>query len=121
MHSVGALSNAVLARKRLGTFLHASTKFKYMTVFVLQILLKEDTESKSDGTTGPCLEYLLKHNLLDLLATLATSDDPPGMRQYVLRFITQTLNHLKAPILAHNSVFPSLQVLPSEITHFSNH
>lgn len=89
-----------------------------MAVFLLQILLKEDVESKSDGTTGPCLEYLLKHNLLDLLATLATSDDPPGMRQYVLRFITQTLNHLKAPILAHNSVFPSLQVVPSEITHF---
>lgn len=84
-----------------------------MAVFLLQILLKEDVESKSDGTTGPCLEYLLKHNLLDLLATLATSDDPPGMRQYVLRFITQTLNHLKAPILAHNSVFPSLQVVTS--------
>lgn len=90
----------------------------YIDYLLLQILLKEDTEcGKCDGAAGPCLEYLLKHNMLDLLATLATSDDPPGMRQYVLRFVTQTLNHLKAPILAHNSVFPSLQV---EYSHSQN-
>uniref|UniRef100_A0A1B6KDU8 FHF complex subunit HOOK-interacting protein C-terminal domain-containing protein n=1 Tax=Graphocephala atropunctata TaxID=36148 RepID=A0A1B6KDU8_9HEMI len=74
-----------------------------------KILLKEDANPAEDGSTGPCLEYLLRHNLLDLLATLAVSDDPPGMRQYVLRFITNTLTHLQAPILAHNAVFPSLQ------------
>lgn len=112
-----ALPTVVLARKLFSPPFCIPQQILQMAVFLLQILLKEDTESKSDGTTGPCLEYLLKHNLLDLLATLATSDDPPGMRQYVLRFITQTLNHLKAPILAHNSVFPSLQVVPSEITH----
>ncbi|KAG8273147.1 hypothetical protein J6590_027485 [Homalodisca vitripennis] len=71
----------------------------------------QDTSPIADGSTGPCLEYLLKHNLLDLLATLAVSDDPPGMRQYVLRFVTNTLTHLQAPILAHNAVFPSLQRL----------
>lgn len=62
------------------------------------------------GNTGPCMEYLLRHNLLDLLVTLATSDDPPGMRQFVLQFVACTLTKLQAPILAHNSVFPSLQV-----------
>lgn len=76
-----------------------------------KILLKEDNECQGNGTTGSCLEYLLRHNLLDLLATLATSDDPPGMRQYVLHFVSKIITQLQAPIVAHNSVFPSLQRL----------
>ncbi|XP_054273575.1 FHF complex subunit HOOK interacting protein 2A-like [Macrosteles quadrilineatus] len=76
-----------------------------------KILLKEDAETSPEEATAPCLEYLMKHNLLDLLATLAISDDPPGMRQYVLRFITQILTHLQASILAHSAIFPPLQRL----------
>uniref|UniRef100_A0A1B6BXJ8 FHF complex subunit HOOK-interacting protein C-terminal domain-containing protein n=1 Tax=Clastoptera arizonana TaxID=38151 RepID=A0A1B6BXJ8_9HEMI len=78
-----------------------------------KILLKEDGELNSSGSTGPCMEYLLHHNLLELLVTLAISDDPPGMRRIVLHFISCTLNKLQAPILAHNSVFPSMQRLLS--------
>ncbi|KAL1123007.1 hypothetical protein AAG570_003331 [Ranatra chinensis] len=79
---------------------------------LLKILLKEDEEA-DEATTGPCLEYLLQHNLLDLLVTLANSDDPPGMRQYVLQFITRLLTHLKTPIAAHTNVYPPLQRLVS--------
>ncbi|XP_039283471.1 protein FAM160B1 isoform X2 [Nilaparvata lugens] len=74
-----------------------------------KILQKEDEESK-DEKMGPCVEYLLQHSLLDLLATLAASDDPPGMKQYVLQFVTRTVVQIKAPILGHVSVFTSLQV-----------
>ena len=59
---------------------------------------------------GPCLEYLLQHNLLDLLVTLANSDDPPGMRQHVFQFVAKLLTQLKSPIAGHSSVYPSLQV-----------
>lgn len=73
--------------------------------------MKEDNECQESGATGSCLEYLLRHNLLDLLATLATSDDPPGMRQYVLNFVSKIITQLQTPVVAHNSVFPSLQVI----------
>lgn len=75
---------------------------------LLQILLKE--EENSDGV-GPCLEYFLQHNLLDLLATLASSDDPPGMKQHVLQFVTKLLNQSKAIVLGHLSIYFALQRL----------
>ena len=74
---------------------------------MLQILLKE--EETSDGV-GPCLEYLLQHSLLDLLTTLASSDDPPGMKQHVLQFVTKLLNQSKNIVLGHLSIYCALQV-----------
>lgn len=75
-----------------------------------RILQKEDDENKGEKM-GPCVEYLLQHNMLDLLATLAATDDPPGMKQYVLQFVTRLITQLRVPVLAHCSVFPSLQRL----------
>ncbi|XP_075223397.1 FHF complex subunit HOOK interacting protein 2A-like isoform X2 [Lycorma delicatula] len=75
-----------------------------------KILQKEDDENKGEKM-GPCVEYLLQHNMLDLLATLAATDEPPGMKQHVLQFVTRVITQLRIPVLAHCSVFPSLQRL----------
>ncbi|RZF47419.1 hypothetical protein LSTR_LSTR007346 [Laodelphax striatellus] len=79
----------------------------------LQKILQKEDEENTGEKMGPCVEYLLQHSLLDLLATLAASDDPPGMKQYVLQFVTRTVVQIKAPILGHVSVFTSLQKLVS--------
>ncbi|KAF6198839.1 hypothetical protein GE061_006862 [Apolygus lucorum] len=81
---------------------------------ILKILAKEDDEIEEDKRPGPCLEYLLQHSLLDLLATLASSDDPPGMRQHVLQFTAKFLTNAKMPLFAHNNVFQPLQRLVSQ-------
>ena len=41
---------------------------------MLEILQEEETNSGESGTTGPCLEYLLQHRLLDTLYTLGRTD-----------------------------------------------
>ncbi|KAJ9579583.1 hypothetical protein L9F63_004768 [Diploptera punctata] len=79
---------------------------------LLKILLEEEASQES-GTTGPCLEYLLQHRLLDLLATLACTDCPPGMRQFTLCFIRRLITQLKHPILPHVSVYSPIQRLVS--------
>lgn len=80
---------------------------------LLKILLEEEEVSHESGTTGPCLEYLLQHNLLNLLATLACTDCPPGMRQFTLCFIRKLITQLKHPVLPHVSVYGPIQRLVS--------
>lgn len=41
---------------------------------MLEILQHEETEAVEVGTTGPCLEYLLQHRILDTLCTLGRTD-----------------------------------------------
>ncbi|XP_073996807.1 FHF complex subunit HOOK interacting protein 2A-like isoform X5 [Rhodnius prolixus] len=76
---------------------------------LLKILIKEDEEMHLVGHPGPCLEYFLQHGLLNLLATLASSDQPPGIRQHVLQFVSKFLSNVKTPVLGHTSVYPPLQ------------
>lgn len=75
---------------------------------LFQILLKEG--ETSDGV-GPCMEYFLQHSLLDLLTTLASTDDPPGMKQHVLQLVAKLLNQSKHIDYGHSSVYSALQRL----------
>ncbi|BET01860.1 Retinoic acid induced 16-like protein [Nesidiocoris tenuis] len=81
---------------------------------ILKILAREDQEIEDENRPGPCLEYLLQHSLLDLLATLASSDEPPGTRQYVFQFTSRFLNNAKMQQIAHTNVFQPLQRLVSQ-------
>ncbi|XP_056005597.1 FHF complex subunit HOOK interacting protein 2A-like isoform X2 [Ostrea edulis] len=68
------------------------------------VLLKEEENTEELDSTGPCMEYLLQHKLLDTLYSLGRTDHPPGMKQIVLQFFIKLLSRLKQPILAHVSV-----------------
>ncbi|XP_064602232.1 FHF complex subunit HOOK interacting protein 2A-like isoform X2 [Liolophura sinensis] len=70
---------------------------------MLQILQEEESTCES-GSTGPCMEYLLQHKLLETLYTLARTDFPPGMKQTVLVFFTKLLSRIKQPLLPHINV-----------------
>ncbi|KAK7109559.1 FHF complex subunit HOOK interacting protein 2A-like isoform X2 [Littorina saxatilis] len=78
---------------------------------MLEILQQEEIGSGEIGTTGPCLEYLLQHRLLDTLYTLGRTDQPPGMKQVVLSFFTRLLSRLKHPLLPHINVHRAVQRL----------
>ncbi|XP_011700797.1 PREDICTED: protein FAM160B1-like isoform X3 [Wasmannia auropunctata] len=75
---------------------------------LLDILLQEE---KEENEPGPCLEYLLQHKLLDLLATLASAETPPGMRTVCLAFLRKFLGRSKYPLLHHASIYAPIQRL----------
>ncbi|KAK2824058.1 hypothetical protein Q5P01_021233 [Channa striata] len=77
---------------------------------MLDILTQEEGERES-GETGPCMEYLLHHKILETLYTLGKADCPPGMKQQVLGFYTKLLAHIRQPLLPHINVHRPVQKL----------
>lgn len=75
---------------------------------LLEILILEE---KTREEPGSCLEYLIQHKLLDLLATLACAESPPGMRLVSLAFFRKLLTRSKFPLLHHSAVFIPIQRL----------
>nr|XP_003705923.1 PREDICTED: protein FAM160B2-like [Megachile rotundata] len=75
---------------------------------LLEILLEEE---KDENEPGSCLEYLFQHKLLDLLATLASAETPPGMRTVCLSFLRKLLGRSKYPLLHHTSIYGPVQRL----------
>jgi hypothetical protein len=73
---------------------------------LLRLLLEEE---KNGDEPGPCLEYMLQHRLLDLLATLASAETPPGMRLICLSFLRKLLTRSKHPLLHHAAIYGSVQ------------
>ncbi|CAH1783099.1 unnamed protein product [Owenia fusiformis] len=70
---------------------------------MLDLLLQEESAIES-GISGPCMEYLLQHKILETLYTLGRTDCPPGMKQEVLSFFTQLLSKVRQPLLPHVNV-----------------
>lgn len=77
---------------------------------MLDILTQEESERES-GETGPCMEYLLHHKILETLYTLGKADCPPGMKQQVLSFYTKLLGRIRQPLLPHINVHRPVQKL----------
>ncbi|XP_066475857.1 FHF complex subunit HOOK interacting protein 2A isoform X2 [Tiliqua scincoides] len=80
---------------------------------MLDILVQEENERESGetGETGPCMEYLLHHKILETLYTLGKADCPPGMKQQVLSFYTKLLGRIRQPLLPHINVHRPVQKL----------
>ncbi|ETE69299.1 hypothetical protein L345_04896, partial [Ophiophagus hannah] len=77
---------------------------------MLDILVQEENE-REFGETGPCMEYLLHHKILETLYTLGKADCPPGMKQQVLSFYTKLLGRIRQPLLPHINVHRPVQKL----------
>ncbi|KAJ8789559.1 hypothetical protein J1605_022086 [Eschrichtius robustus] len=75
---------------------------------MLVILIQEESE-REFGETGPCMEYLLHHKILETLYTLGKADCPPGMKQQVLVFYTKLLGKVRQPLLPHINVHRPVQ------------
>ncbi|KAL1461920.1 hypothetical protein WDU94_013782, partial [Cyamophila willieti] len=78
---------------------------------LFDILVTEKAASTHNGETGCCLEYLLQNDMMSLLATLGSGDDPPGMKQYVLRFTCKIINQFYSPLLAHAAIYQPIKRL----------
>lgn len=72
---------------------------------MIVILTQEEERQTEANQTGPCMEHLLQHKILETLWTLGKADCPPGMKQMVLTFFTSLLGRIKQPLLPHINVY----------------
>ncbi|XP_041855780.1 protein FAM160B2 isoform X2 [Melanotaenia boesemani] len=77
---------------------------------MLDILLYEDKHQAVEDT-GPCLEYLLQHKLLETMCTLGKAQYPPGMCQQVLIFFSKLLSEMQKPLLQLVNVYRPVQLI----------
>uniref|UniRef100_A0A1A8G5I1 Family with sequence similarity 160, member B2 n=4 Tax=Nothobranchius korthausae TaxID=1143690 RepID=A0A1A8G5I1_9TELE len=77
---------------------------------MLDILVYEETQQAVEDT-GPCLEYLLQHKLLETLCMLGKAQYPPGMFQQVLLFFNKLLTRMQKPLLELIRVYRPVQRL----------
>ncbi|XP_013883585.1 protein FAM160B2 [Austrofundulus limnaeus] len=77
---------------------------------MLDILVYEEKQQAVEDT-GPCLEYLLQHKLLETLCTLGKAQYPPGMSQQVLLFFFKLLSQMQKPLLQLVGVYRPVQKL----------
>eukprot|EP00061_Rhincodon_typus_P015447 g43127.t1 len=81
---------------------------------MVDILVYEEKQMER-GETGPCMEYLLQHKILETLCTLAKAGYPPGMKQQVLLLLTKLLGQIQQPLLPHINVHRPVQGLGSKM------
>ncbi|KAK5620000.1 hypothetical protein CRENBAI_003710 [Crenichthys baileyi] len=74
-------------------------------------ILVYEEKQQDEEDTGPCLEYLLQHKLLETLCTLGKAQYPPGMSQQVLLFFFKLLSQMQKPLLQLVSVYRPVQKL----------
>jgi len=56
------------------------------------------------------MEYILKHDLFNILAIIAEKEKLIGIKVLIFKFISNIIGQLKNQIIAHQSVFSSIQV-----------
>uniref|UniRef100_A0A8C2L3G1 Family with sequence similarity 160 member B2 n=1 Tax=Cyprinus carpio TaxID=7962 RepID=A0A8C2L3G1_CYPCA len=75
---------------------------------MLDILVYEEKQQGEE--TGPCMEYLLQHKLLETLCTLGKAQYPPGMSQQVMMFFSKVLSQIQKPVLHLINVYRPVQI-----------
>ncbi|KAK3808656.1 MAG: Retinoic acid induced 16-like protein-domain-containing protein [Benniella sp.] len=75
-------------------------------------LLVDEESGQDDGTTGVCMEYLLKNSILAKLVNNAEGDEPKGIMGETIRTIASMINLLDDRFLVHNAVHkPTVKLL----------
>ncbi|ORX90651.1 hypothetical protein K493DRAFT_409768 [Basidiobolus meristosporus CBS 931.73] len=80
---------------------------------MIDTLVQEEIRT-DEGTTGACMEYALKNNIIDSLVQLSEADVPPGIRGETIRAVSNMINLLDDKFLIHHAVHaPTLKLLHS--------
>ncbi|KAF9108261.1 hypothetical protein BGX27_008414 [Mortierella sp. AM989] len=79
---------------------------------MVDLLVDEESGLDDTETTGVCMEYLLKHNVLAKLVNNAEGDQPRGIMGETIRTIASMINLLDDRFLVHNAVHkPTVKLL----------
>lgn len=71
---------------------------------MLKLLIQEQKEVEAHSM-GPCMEYVINHQVLDILSSLAQADTPPGLRPYIINLFVFLLTKIKQTILPYVNVY----------------
>ncbi|KAG0056218.1 hypothetical protein BGZ83_005950 [Gryganskiella cystojenkinii] len=72
---------------------------------MIDLLVDEESRLEdATGTTGVCMEYLLKNNILTKLVHSAEGDNPRGIMGETIRSMASMINLLDDRFLVHNAV-----------------
>ncbi|KAF9917120.1 hypothetical protein BX616_001896 [Lobosporangium transversale] len=79
---------------------------------MVDLLVGEESGLGDAGATGPCMEYLLKHDVLAVLVNNSEGDQPKGIMGETIRTIASMINLLDDRFLVHNAVHkPTVKLL----------
>lgn len=73
--------------------------------------LVHESNYVGDGATGPCLEYMLEHELLDELVRLSEPDQPHGIKEEVVKACNNMVVLLSERFLVQRAVHRPLRRL----------
>lgn len=68
---------------------------------ILSLLVAEQDERRED--LGPCLEFVLHQDILNILVTLCQADTPPGIRPYIFKVFIFLVEKVAYPLLPETS------------------
>jgi hypothetical protein len=75
---------------------------------MLKLLVQEQSVGGGDrdGCLGPCMEYLINHQILDILSSLCQADTPPGIRPYIYNVFVFIVTRIRSS----QSILPYVNV-----------
>jgi len=88
-----------------------ATKLTFHLNKMLKLLMEEQSSAPSPYQLTPSMEFLLHHNVLDILVTLCQSDSPPGIRPYIFNLFIFLLDKTRYAILPETSCHQPLRRL----------
>ena len=78
---------------------------------MLKLLVEEQAAARSPQGMAPSLEFLLHHNVLDILVTLCQADSPPGIRPYIFNVFIFLLEKVRYALLPETACHQPLRRL----------
>ncbi len=81
-----------------------STKLVFHLNNMLRLLIEEQ-EGGHGGGMGACMEYLINHQVLDILSSLCQADTPPGIRPYIFNVFVFLVTQIRQNILPYVNVY----------------
>ena len=86
------------------------TKLTFHLNKMLKVLVEDQGRSPGQSMS-PSLEYLLHHNVLDILVTLCQADSPPGIRPFIFNVFIFLLEKVRYPLLPETACHQPLRRL----------
>jgi len=80
-----------------------ATKLTFHINKMLKLLVEEQSSTQVLHQLTPSLEFLLHHDVLDILVTLCQADSPPGIRPYIFNVFIFLLEKIKYALLPETS------------------
>ncbi len=79
---------------------------------MLKLLMREQQQQQqqqqqtpSSHPLGACMEYLIHHQVLDILSSICQADTPPGIRPYIFTFFIFLVSRIRQTILPYVAVY----------------